>query len=259
MPAGGSYLLSALVCSMLLWAHPAMAQKAAEEASEESISGSLELVSDYRFRGVSLSSGGAALQLGAEYAHPSGIYAGAWGSTIADSSGAGVETDLYVGYSGEAAGLTYTVTAFKYLYPGAERMTYMEFQADVAATLGRANLTLEVAFTPNQKNMRESVYTAAAVSFEAPFGIRVSAKAGHENGAYKRKWDWELSMSRTIGPLALRAAYVATNKAADLGNEGKPTLLVAAALHFETHLRGKRGRRFSGLTEHSDALNRGNQ
>lgn len=81
------------------------------------------VVSDYLFRGVSQTRGGAALQGGIDYSHSSGLYAGAWGSTITwvkDWLGKGsTEIDLYGGYKNSFAGgdWNYDVGVIAYTYP----------------------------------------------------------------------------------------------------------------------------------------------
>jgi uncharacterized protein (TIGR02001 family) len=214
---------------------PFSVQAAAQEAQEEEagFSGSAELVSDYRFRGVSLSNRKPALQAGVEYAHSSGFFGGTWGSNIAEVDTANVELDLYAGYAGTAAGMTYTVTALKYLYPGASGLSYIELQSRVEAPLGPLNVAFEFAYTPDQENVVDNLYTAAGVSYGGPHALNLSAKLGRENGAYDRKWDWEVGISREFGPLSLRATFVGTNhRAARLGDQGSPTIMVGAGLNI---------------------------
>ena len=65
------------------------------------VSGSVALVSDYRYRGVSQSNGGAAVQGGITVSHESGAYAGFWGSNLAGwgtFGGPNLELDLIAGY-----------------------------------------------------------------------------------------------------------------------------------------------------------------
>jgi hypothetical protein len=70
-------------------AAPAFAQdEAAEEAEGPiTISGGIAVVSDYRFRGVSLSDKDFAIQPTLTISHESGFYVGVWGSTIAENPG----------------------------------------------------------------------------------------------------------------------------------------------------------------------------
>jgi len=182
---------------------------------------------------VSLSDRRPALQGGVEYAHNSGFFAGAWASSLCRSCDADVELDVYAGYSGTAAGLTYTVTALKYFYPGTRGLSYVELQSKVEKEIGPATLEVEAAYTPQQDNAVDSLYTAAGASIEGPREVTAFARVGRENGAYSRKWDWELGLRREFGPLTVSASYVATNRrAARLGTDGKPTLLLAAGMEF---------------------------
>ena len=66
------YLVAA--CALLLPVVPVAAQE--EEKSPITVSGSVALVSDYRFRGVSQTDEEMAIQGGFTVAHESGIYAG---------------------------------------------------------------------------------------------------------------------------------------------------------------------------------------
>ncbi len=88
-------------------------------------SGNVALTSDYVFRGVSQTNEEPALQGGIEYAHDSGFYAGAWGSSISwlsDVPGdvsSSLELDAYLGYRGSAGDLlAYDVGVLTYYYPG---------------------------------------------------------------------------------------------------------------------------------------------
>jgi uncharacterized protein (TIGR02001 family) len=82
-------------------------------------------VSDYRFRGITQTNYGAAVQGGIDFAHKSGIYLGTWASNVnwvKQVNGAtkgDYELDLYGGYKGEIKpGLTYDVGYIAYTYPG---------------------------------------------------------------------------------------------------------------------------------------------
>ena len=97
----------------------------AGSASAE-VSGSVAVVSDYLFRGVTQTSEKPALQGGVTWTHDSGFYAGGWGSSISWLSDADpdvssqVELDMFAGYTvkfgqsefGYDVGLNY------YGYPG---------------------------------------------------------------------------------------------------------------------------------------------
>ena len=75
----------------------------AEDAASTSFN--VGAVTDYRYRGISQTRVKPALQGGVDFSHPSGLYLGAWASTIKwvkDFGGdSNVEVDLYGGYKGE--------------------------------------------------------------------------------------------------------------------------------------------------------------
>jgi uncharacterized protein (TIGR02001 family) len=87
-------------------------------------SANVSLVSDYLYRGISQTGANPALQGGFDLAHSSGLYVGAWGSSISwisDSgiaNSAGLELDTYFGYKGAAGATSYDVGFLRYNYPG---------------------------------------------------------------------------------------------------------------------------------------------
>ena len=97
----------------------------AGSASAE-VSGSVAVVSDYLFRGVTQTSEKPALQGGITWTHDSGFYAGGWGSSISWLSDADpdvssqVELDMFAGYTGKfgQSEFGYDVGLNYYGYPG---------------------------------------------------------------------------------------------------------------------------------------------
>ncbi len=82
-------------------------------------------VTDYRFRGISQTSIGPAVQGGIDFAHKSGFYLGTWASNVKwvkafnGASQGGLEWDVYGGFKKEIAkALTVDVGAIAYKYPG---------------------------------------------------------------------------------------------------------------------------------------------
>lgn len=64
------------------------------------LSGQLSLVSDYRYRGESLSGGRPALQAGLDYQHDSGLFAGVFASSVRlDPEVSGLAGRIYAGYA----------------------------------------------------------------------------------------------------------------------------------------------------------------
>lgn len=120
MPRGAVTLLALLV---------------AFEASAQG-SGSLSFVSDYRFRGESLSDEKPAVQLTVAYDNPSGWYAGAFGSTIqlANQSSRNLQVLTYAGYARRAAsGLSWDMGADYSAFSGAGDFGYAEVYTGIAS------------------------------------------------------------------------------------------------------------------------------
>ncbi len=90
------------------------------ETQASSISGSVNLLSRYYFRGIDQTWGQAAVQGNLDWSHASGWYAGTGLSNISSRSypGGRVEVDLYGGYKGQISpDWDYSVGAFAYVYP----------------------------------------------------------------------------------------------------------------------------------------------
>lgn len=133
---------------------PAAAQETAPP-KPVTVTGSVGLVSDYRFRGVSQSDEQLAVQGGLTIAHESGFYIGTWGSNLAGwgtFGGANMELDLIAGYKVPVGGGTLDVGATWYMYPGGfDNTDFIEPYAKLSGTLGPASLTAGVAYAPKQE------------------------------------------------------------------------------------------------------------
>jgi uncharacterized protein (TIGR02001 family) len=126
-----------------------------EDTPAITITGAATLASDYRFRGVSQSDEGFAVQGGFTINHESGIYAGAWGSNLSGwgtFGGANMELDLYAGFKlpiGEGtldSGLTW------YMYPsGLDTTDFAELYTKLSGSVGPVGLTAGVFYAPSQE------------------------------------------------------------------------------------------------------------
>ncbi len=94
----------------------------AQATTAPPVTGNATIASDYRFRGISQTFRGPAIQGGLDYAHSSGLYVGNWNSNVSGLSypnGAGIEMDFYGGYKKGFGDLTIDVGTLYYYYPGA--------------------------------------------------------------------------------------------------------------------------------------------
>lgn len=145
-------------------ATPAFAQEEAPDAI--TVSGSVAIASDYRFRGVSQTDKEVALQGGVTISHESGAYVGFWGSNLAGWGtflGANLETDIIAGFKFPVAeGATLDVGVTYYMYPGGLDTTdFFEPYIKLSGTVGPATLTAGVAYAPKQEALGR-VYPNAA-------------------------------------------------------------------------------------------------
>ena len=91
--------------------------------SSHTLTGNVTLVSDYRFRGISQTYEGPAIQGGFDYSHASGFYLGNWNSNVASqvyTGGSGIEMDVYGGYKRSFGDFGFDIGYLYYYYPQAE-------------------------------------------------------------------------------------------------------------------------------------------
>ncbi len=173
-----------------------------EDTPAITISGSATLTSDYRFRGVSQSDEGMAVQGGFTVSHESGLYAGAWGSNLAGwgtFGGANMELDLYAGYKLPVGEGTLDLGGTWFMYPsGADETDFVEFYARLSGAVGPLSLTGTVAYAPQQEALgnafpvgapadpgdkEDNLYLAAdAVYGIADTPISLKAHLGYSDG-----------------------------------------------------------------------------
>lgn len=160
-----------IACALLtlLSSAPALAQE--EPAGPVTVSGSVGLVSDYRFRGVSQSDKGMAVQGGITATHESGLYAGTWGSNLGGwgrFGGSNMELDLFAGYAATLGeGTTLDVGLTWYMYPsGADTTDFAEPYVKLSHQFGPAKALVGVAYAPKQKALGTVCSDAACTVFD---------------------------------------------------------------------------------------------
>ncbi len=223
---------------------------AAERPPAVRVSGSGAIASDYRFRGISQSDRGMAVQAGITVAHDSGFYGGAWGSNLAGwgtFGGANMELDLIGGYKAALArNATLDVGLTWYMYPGgANKTDFAEPYVKLSGTTGPATLTAGVAYAPRQEALGRWYRTgvdAAAGTYTSPGAkddnlylwgdaawalaatpLTAKAHIGHswgQNGLGPNAtslaptgsyWDWSIGADATWRNLTLGLSYVDTD------------------------------------------------
>lgn len=140
-------------CTCFIVATPAASQTTTEPLT---VSGSVAIASDYRFRGVSQTDREAAIQGGVTIDHESGLYVGTWASNLAGwgtFGGANMELDLFGGYKAKLSDTaTLDVGLLWYFYPGgADKTDFAEPYIKLTGTAGAATLTAGVSYAPPQQ------------------------------------------------------------------------------------------------------------
>lgn len=174
------------------------------------------LKSDYRFRGVSRSNNDIAVQGGIDWFHDSGVYVGAFGSSVSDFRSSDVETNFYAGYSTESNGIIYDLGVTTYVFPGGTNSTFIETYGSVGIDFGLLTSAVGVSYMPSQSNNgdQDNIYfftdTRATVP-DTPFSIDLHI--GYEDGFFgSNKWDWRVGTSIGFEQFELGVSYVDTNK-----------------------------------------------
>lgn len=189
-----------------------------------SVSGNIAFVSDYRFRGVSLSDENFAIQGGFDVETASGIYVGSWASNI----DGGTEVDLYGGYVFDVGGVEIDLGAIYYAYPNFDGdIDYGEVYASVGFDVTE---TLSVgggfAYVPEQDNTgdEDNTYFFASGELALSEVITLAAGIGYEDGAFAPddgKIDWSLggTFSTPYG-FDVGLTYIDTDVDDDLDPDG---------------------------------------
>ncbi len=181
-------------------------------------------LSDYRYRGVSLSNGKPALQGELSVEHVSGFYGSVWASNVADNGGHSVELDGTLGYSHNFGGLSAQAGVTGYFYPGTSGLNYYELQGGLTTHAGKAELNASVGYAPHQSALagQQNIYGTAG--FELPFKdtpLTFNGSIGVEDGAFAdKKIDWLLGASYTVKGFDVGLSYVDTAHSAGIPKAG---------------------------------------
>ncbi len=213
--------LSQAVLAASLVSGTAVAQ--AEEEKGFEIAGNVAIVSDYRFRGISQTDGGPAIQGGFDVEHESGLYAGVWGSNIdfGPAFDGTIEIDYYVGFGGELSkDVSYDIGWAWYDYPqgdsNAQNLDYYEWYASVSAF----GLTLGTNYSPdytgdlnsyNYYYVGYSVGLPADISLDLHYGINDFDDSTDSFFGHEHYDDWSVGLSKDAFGVSWGLTYVDTN------------------------------------------------
>jgi uncharacterized protein (TIGR02001 family) len=190
-------------------AEPPMDEAIGAPDSGLDISAELNLLTDYRFRGVSRSDQDPAVQAAINLNHSSGLYAGVRGTSLAGTDSfrlrdpafqdlGEVELDLYAGYGAQLGdGFELDAGLLYYLFAGGDGATdYVEPYASLSYLIGPVYATAGAKYAPSQDAIgdEDMLYLFGQVDVSIPFRPwRFSALVGHQDwGRYGSYWTWSL-------------------------------------------------------------------
>lgn len=211
------------------------------------VSGEAQLMSDYRFRGVSRSDEDPAGQAAVTVNHDSGFYAGVRATTLGGLDNfrlrdpnvtdiGDVEADLYAGYSRDlGGGLTFDGGVMYYLFTGDRgQADYVEPYASLSYMLGPVEATAGAKYAPSQRGTgnEDMLYVFGELEAGIPFTpVTLRAHAGRQDwGGYGSYTDWWIGGSYTLGPAELGLRYVDTSLPSVAGQDAG--LVVSLGIGF---------------------------
>jgi len=214
--------------ALLASAAPALAQ----DDSGLTVSGSVGVVSDYRFRGFSQTQQNAAIQGGITVSHESGFYFGTWGSNVdfPDLDGAGngatAEIDFFAGYATELTpGVTLDFGLNYYLYPKDTLVDvatdFFEPYVSLSTEFGPLALTVGAYYAWEQDALggNDAFYLKADPSIaipNTPFSIDghigYATSDAFPGGVDGEVFDWSIGASASWNALTFGVSYVDTNE-----------------------------------------------
>ena len=223
-------LAQKIVLAALAVSGAAFAQTKAPEP-DYTLSYNIGAVTDYRYRGISQSAREPALQGGVDFAHKSGWYVGAWGSTIKwikDSSfgpfqaKGPVEIDVYGGYKYaindkitlDLGGLEYWYASNTYKNITGENANTFELYAALSMdifTIKYSHALTNLFGTPDSKH---SWYLDLSAALDVGNGFTVTPHIGrqHVDGWYTYD-DYSITVAKDLGnDITVSAAAVGTSK-----------------------------------------------
>ena len=222
-------------------------------ASHAEFSANAALTSDYIWRGISQSANDPAIQLGLDYSHESGLYAGVWGSNVdwwetgdaGVDNGEDIEVDIYGGYSSKFDfGMAYDVGFIHYAYYDTNTTDpdFTELYAGMNFNVAVVNVSMKLSYADNFANSGDRAwYLEAGLSAALPKDYTLTLRGGRSDGEYYfnnnlEYFDISLGVSKEIAGFGLDLTYYDTDydgakkdRVGALQNDGQLVFTVSRA------------------------------
>ena len=190
--------------------------------SSAQISGTASVLSDYRYRGITLSGKKPAAQLGVTYDDPLGWYVGAFGSTtqFTPPLGSGSQAMVFAGFASRLpSGISLEAGGDYSMFDNAARYNYGEAFFGMTSE----NLSARVHYSPRYYGLRSNaVY--GEINYAQPLidrvrlflhagFLRAGEDSGYGSGPDRRIWDGRIGCGVEFDLFHLELAWVGISRA----------------------------------------------
>lgn len=201
--------------------------------SDITITGSADITTQYRLRGISQTDDRGAIQGGITVSHVSGFYVSTWASNLAGNGsfgGSNMELDLIGGYTKAVGGVTLDGGVIYYVYPGTQGHDYVELYGSGTVKVGPGTAKLGTYWAPKQDHIGgHNIWIYTDWAFPIPkTPLTLHAHGGYSTGtsAYTNGsrafdpvlgglshdvWDYGIGVDFTYKNLTLNVSYVGTD------------------------------------------------
>jgi uncharacterized protein (TIGR02001 family) len=218
---------AALATTVLASAFAAAPAFADDAKGPITVTGNVDITTQYRLRGISQTDNDAAIQGGITISHESGFYVGTWASNLAgygSFGGSNMELDLIGGYTKAVGPVTLDGGVVYYVYPGANghpagvHYDYFELYASASGKVGPLNAKLGTYWAPKQSNIGGHniwVYTDWGLPIPGtPVTLKAHGGYSSGNSAYTKGIDvvdYAAGADIAYKNLTLNVSYVGTD------------------------------------------------
>lgn len=149
--------------------------------------GSVTLVTDYRYRGLSYSDNRPALQGQLTVSHSSGLYIGTFVSHLAGDGSYGgdnLETDILAGFTRSVHHLVIDLGIWDYRFPGTHQ-SYAELYGSIVIPIGRLTMKPGLYYAPARHAIGGRHEVSRYADFALPVNhmpVTIRAHAGYTSG-----------------------------------------------------------------------------
>ena len=189
----------------------------APSARAADLSATAALVSDYRWRGVSLSDGEPSQQFDLTLSNDAGVWLWGGANSVSESYGDS-ELGLGFGITRGFADIDWTFGVQRYAYPGASQLDYTQVGLSAVRALGPISLSAGVDYAPRQDNLAQNdVYAWFGWEICPIERVKLTGHVGRDEGAWAPSpgaVDFSLGAAATAGALELGFDYVGVEDSA---------------------------------------------